>query len=216
MLREAEPAEILKRFAAVTPVVASDLKRYVALLRQWQGTHNLVARSTLDDVWTRHVADSLQLLDHAGAFHQWVDLGSGAGFPGLVIAIASKASPERRVTLVEANQKKAAFLRAAIRETTAKADVAAERIEAHAATMAGAADVVSARALAPLDRLMPLAFPYLDQSGVLLAPKGQDFVQELNAASKSWDFDVLDSPSATDPGGRILAIRQLSPRGPQP
>ncbi len=98
-----------------------DFERFVALLAAWQRTHNLVSGGTLKDVWTRHVADSLQLLDHAPGFGQWVDLGSGAGFPGLVVAIACKEQPERHFTLIESNNKKAAFLRAAIRETGANA-----------------------------------------------------------------------------------------------
>src|SRR6478752_5546419 len=90
-----------------------DLERYVALLGEWQRVHNLVSHSALDGVWTRHVADSLQLLHHAPEFREWVDLGSGAGFPGLLIAIATRGFPERHVTLVESNAKKAVFLRAA-------------------------------------------------------------------------------------------------------
>lgn len=188
----------------------------MALLKEWQRTHNLVARSTVDDVWTRHVADSLQLLDHApDGFRHWVDLGSGAGFPGLVVAIACKEQPERRFTLVEANGKKAAFLRAAIRESGARATVVAERIEKHAPA-AEPADVVSARALAPLAELLGLGAPYLRDGGVMLFLKGQDAVQELGAASKYWEFDVLDHASVTDAGGRVLAIRNLRPKRPQP
>jgi 16S rRNA (guanine527-N7)-methyltransferase len=116
---------------------------------------------------------------------------------------------------VEANQKKAAFLRAAIRESGAHASVVAERIEDYASS-AEPADVVSARALAPLSDLIRLASPFLRPEGVMLFPKGQDFVQELDAASKSWDFDVVDSASVTDPGGRVLAIRHPRPKGRRP
>jgi 16S rRNA (guanine527-N7)-methyltransferase len=186
----------------------------VALLLAWQRTHNLVAESTLDVLWERHVADSLQLLDHAPDFHDWVDLGSGAGFPGLVIAIASKARPDARFTLVESNLKKAAFLRAAIRETGANALVAAERIEAHGPKTAGGGDVVSARALAPFNELCGLAAPYLHSGSVLLLLKGQDFAHELKLASQAWSFDVIDSPSATDSTGRVVTIRNLRPKVP--
>ena len=152
-----------------------------------------MARSTLDEVWTRHVADSLQLLEHAPAgFREWVDLGSGAGFPGLVVAIACKGEPARHFTLVESNGKKAAFLRTAIRETGAHASVAAERIETHAGRMRGQADIVSARALAPLAELLKLGAPYLAEEGVMLLLKGQDAVQEIDAASQSFAFDVVD------------------------
>jgi 16S rRNA (guanine527-N7)-methyltransferase len=193
----------------------ADLERFVALLAEWQRVHNLVAPSTLAEVWTRHVADSFQLLQHAPSFREWVDLGSGAGFPGLVLAIASKGEPERHFTLVESNQKKAAFLRAAIRETGANASVAAERIEAHAETMRGRADIVSARALAALPKLLELAAPYLHPEGLMLFPKGQDYVQEVAAAAQRFDFDVVEYRSATESGGRVLAIGHLRPKRPR-
>jgi 16S rRNA (guanine527-N7)-methyltransferase len=211
-----EPASQPDMRGGVSPIsesVRNDLERFVALLKAWQRTHNLVGRSTLKDIWTRHIADSLQLLAHAPAgFREWVDLGSGAGFPGLVVAIASKENPQRHFTLVESNQKKAAFLRAAIRDSGARAEVAAERIEAHAPRMAGRGDVVSARALAPLPELLRLAASYLNKDGVMLFLKGQDVVQELQAASQSFDFDVIRSPSATDSRGCVLAIRHPSPK----
>lgn len=218
----------IDRFGFVTADIRRDLERYVALLREWQRTHNLVGRGELDAIWSRHVADSLQLIGHAPpGWKTWVDLGSGAGFPGLIIAIAAKgrdgpaeagASPPSRpsakaeVTLVEANMKKAAFLRAAIRETGAPARVATQRIEAHAGTMRGEADVVSARALAPLSELCALASPYLHEESMLLLLKGQDFVHEHAAASKAWDYDVVTIPSVTNPDGQVVAIRKLRPR----
>jgi 16S rRNA (guanine527-N7)-methyltransferase len=208
-------ADALDRFGFVTNRTRDNLERFVALLGAWQRTHNLVAGGTLKEVWTRHVADSLQLLDHAPDFRHWVDLGSGAGFPGLVVAIACEDDPERRFTLIESNNKKAAFLRAAIRETGARATVVAERIEAQAGRVEPA-DVVSARALAPLPSLLRLGAPYLREDGVMLLLKGQDFVQEIESASKSWDFDVLDFASVTDSGGRVLAIRHLRPKRPRP
>jgi 16S rRNA (guanine527-N7)-methyltransferase len=209
-----EPRTSLDRFGFVTPEIRNDLERYVALLQVWQRTHNLVAASTLEAVWDRHVADSLQLLAHAPDFREWVDLGSGAGFPGLVVAIAGKGRQDARFTLVESNLKKAAFLRTAIRESGANAVVAAERIETHGPKMAGRADVISARALAPFRALCGLAAPYLHARSVLLLLKGRDFVHELELASKSWSFDVISSPSATDSTGRVVTIRNLSPKVP--
>ncbi len=215
--REApSPADALDRFGAVADRTKRDLERYVALLAEWQRVHNLVARGALDEVWPRHVADSLQLLRHAPDFREWVDVGSGAGFPGLVVAIASKDFSARHFTLVESNAKKAAFLRAAIRETGVNAAVANERIEVHAAKMAGRADVVSARALAPLSELLGLAAPYAHRDSVMLFLKGREYVHELDAASQSWAFDVVDYESATDSGGRVLAIRNLSPKAAPP
>jgi 16S rRNA (guanine527-N7)-methyltransferase len=204
----------LDRFGFVLSDMRADLERFVALLESWQRAHNLVAARTLDEVWTRHVADSLQLVEHAPAFREWIDLGSGAGFPGLVVAIAAKRGGGH-FTLVESNRKKAAFLRVAIRETGANATVAAERIETHAPKMAGRADVVSARALTSLEKLCGLALPYLHGRGVLLLLKGQDFAREIAEASKAWSFDVIDSPSITDSEGRVLAIRHLKPRSPR-
>jgi 16S rRNA (guanine527-N7)-methyltransferase len=207
-------AEALDRFGFVTDAVRHDLDRFVALLTEWQLAHNLVAPSTLELVWTRHVADSLQLLEHAPEnWRAWVDLGSGAGFPGLVVAIANKDHAARHVTLVESNGKKAAFLRAAIRETSANAAVAAERIETHAQRFGRKADVVSARALAPLSELLKLAEPYCREDTLMLFLKGKEHVQEIATASQSWEFDVIEFESATDSGGRVLAIRNLRPKG---
>lgn len=207
-----EEADQLDRFASVSNETRERLITLVTLLREWQRVHNLVAPSTLEQIWRRHIADSLQLLDHAPPFSEWVDLGSGAGLPGLVIAIASRADDGRHVTLVESNAKKAAFLRAAICATDAPADVAAERIEAHSARMRGRADVVSARALAPLPKLLSLAGPYLHSGSVMLFPKGREYVQELDAASQCYEFDVVDYESTTDSGGRVLSITNLRPR----
>jgi 16S rRNA (guanine527-N7)-methyltransferase len=208
-----DSASFLDRFGFVTSDIRRDLDVYVALLAEWQKTHNLVSRSSLDAVWTRHIADSLQLLDHAPPFKRWLDLGSGAGFPGLVVAIARKADLDQRFTLIEANSKKAAFLRAAVRETGARAEVTAERIEDHADMGALAPDILSARALAPLPELCALAFPYLrGGSGAMLLLKGQEFVHEAEAAAKSWSFDMVSSPSVTDSGGRVVTIRNLSPK----
>jgi 16S rRNA (guanine527-N7)-methyltransferase len=205
-----DAADPLDRFGFVTPTIRADLGRFVRLLQKWQATHNLVSPASLPDIWERHIADSLQLMEHAPRFGRWVDLGSGAGFPGLVIALACKAELQKSFTLIESNQKKAAFLRAAIAETGAKARVVAERIEAYAASHSETAEVVSARALARLDELCGLAAPLLSPDGVMLLLKGQDFARELAAASQSWDFDMLESPSVTDPGGRVVVIRNLS------
>jgi len=210
-----EAAAALHRFEFLSEQAKSDLQRFVALLFKWQRTHNLVSPATLPDIWTRHVADSLQLLRHAPDFREWVDLGSGAGFPGLIVAIAEKGWPERHFTLIESNLKKAAFLRAAIRETGANATVVAERIEAFAPKMAGRADIVSARALAPLPKLLALAAPFLHEKSTMLFLKGEEFVRETAAASQSFAFDVLEYESATDSGGRVLAIGNLRPTRPQ-
>lgn len=211
MPRDAAEA-VREQFTFLSPAGCNRLRAYVALLEEWQRTHNLVARSALPEIWTRHVADSLQLVPQAGAFQEWVDLGSGAGFPGAVAAIALADQGAGHFTLVEANQKKAAFLRVAVREAGANASVVAQRAEQHGPTMAGQADVVSARALAGLHELCTLAFPYLHDASVLLLLKGRDFVHEQKTAAKSWTWDLEVLRSITDDSGRIVQIRKLRPR----
>ena len=183
------------------------------LLLSWQSRMNLIAPSTIPQIWTRHIADSLQLLDLAPDARSWVDLGSGAGFPGMVIACALADQPGAAVHLIESTTKKANFLQEAQRITGAPAVVHAERIETHAKGFAGKADVITARALAPLDRLLAQAYPLLAKSGAQgLFPKGQDAELELREAAKSWKMDTLLVPSRTDPKGRIVVVRELQPR----
>lgn len=208
----AQCAALRRRFDFLDADASRRLQAYAALLRQWQQAHNLVAAGTLDQLWSRHIADCLQLVPQAPPFRHWVDLGSGAGLPGLVVAIALAERPGCRFTLVEANQKKCAFLRAAVRETGAHAAVAAARIETHGRTMPGGADVVSARALAPMAELCRLAHPYLHADSVVLLLKGRDFAAEERDAGERWRYDLAAAPSATDPGGRIVALRNLRPR----
>lgn len=208
----AECAALHRRFEFLDAAACRRLEAYAALLRQWQKAHNLVAAGTLAALWSRHIADCLQLVPPAPPFRHWVDLGSGAGLPGLVVAIALADRPQCRFTLVEANQKKCAFLRAAVRDTGAHAAVAAARIESHGRILAGAADIVSARALAPLPELCALAHPYLHAGSVVLLLKGRDFAAEEHDASRAWRYDLETMPSATDPGGRIVALRNLTPR----
>jgi len=213
MRPEAMPrAEETPLIAALPAATRERLERFVFLLRRWQATHNLVSPNTLKAVWTRHVEDSLQLIGHAGDFSTWVDLGSGAGFPGMVVAIAFPQPENRRFVLVESNGKKAAFLRAAARETKAPVTIVAERAEAHALRMAGEADIVSARALAPLAELCRLALPYLHDGSRLLLLKGHDLVHEAEEASKAWAYDMVVFDSVTDASGRIAVIRNLAPR----
>src|SRR5437870_1057763 len=152
------------RALKLTPVsreTAARLDQFVDVLLRWQQRTNLIAASTIPALWTRHIADSLQLLDLAPNARTWVDLGSGAGFPGLVLACALAESPGAEVHLVESNAKKAAFLREASRLIGAPALVHAVRIEDFVQTFAAAPDTVTARALAPLKALFGLAYPLL-------------------------------------------------------
>jgi 16S rRNA (guanine527-N7)-methyltransferase len=199
------------RALELTPVsreTAARLDRYVALLLEWQTRVNLVAPSTLGSIWTRHVADSLQLLNLAPHARIWVDLGSGAGFPGLAIACALTDSAAR-VHLVESNGKKAAFLREATRITRAPAVVHAVRIEDFVGNLPNSPQIVIARALAPLEKLLGLAYPLLKRGACGLFPKGQDVDAELTKAAKCWKIQATLVPSRTDPRARIVVVRSL-------
>jgi 16S rRNA (guanine527-N7)-methyltransferase len=171
-------------------------------LRRWQGIKNLVGPATLAEAWSRHIADSLQLLDLAPGASTWLDLGSGAGFPGLVLAIAGR---ERGLAV------HLVVLRQVARLTDAPATVHAARLETVIPAFVGRADVVTARALAPLTQLVAWTQPLLANGTVGLFPKGRDVVSELTAARESWRFDADILPSRTDPEGRILRLSSLSP-----
>lgn len=202
------------RALALTPVsreTAAQLDRFVELLLTWQRRTNLIAPSTVSRLWTRHIADSLQLLELMPQARLWIDLGSGAGFPGLVIAIALADEPGALVHLVDSNTKKAAFLREAQRLTGAPARVHLQRVEDFAASFQSHADVVTARAVAPLKSLLRQCFPLLGKSGATgLFPKGQRAELELQDAAalmKSANMTATLAPSRTDPAGRIVVIR---------
>ncbi len=184
------------------------LDGFVALLLKWQKTTNLVASSTLPYLWTRHIADSLQLPALAPGARRWIDLGAGAGFPGLVIACGLVGVGQ--VHLVESNQKKVAFLREAIRTLGLPAIVHAARIEDSLARIEEPFDVVTARALAPLDRLIGYAIPLLKTGALGVFPKGQDVEAELTEAAKSWSIEAELLPSLTDPRSRIVILRRAT------
>jgi 16S rRNA (guanine527-N7)-methyltransferase len=203
------------RALALTPVSRETLvrlDRFIALLLRWQARTNLVAPSTLPHLWTRHVADSLQLLPLAPEARRWLDIGSGGGFPGLVLACALAEIPGASVNLVESNTKKAAFLREAIRETGAPASVHCRRIEDFVAEIPNIPDVVTARAVAPLDVLCGWVYPMVDKGARALLLKGLDVEAELTAAAKCWNIEAALVPSKTDSKGRIVVVRGLKPR----
>jgi 16S rRNA (guanine527-N7)-methyltransferase len=193
------------------------LDRFAALLLEWQRTTNLIASSTVARVWTRHIADSLQLIDLAPAARTWVDVGTGGGFPGLVIACALAQASGASVHLVESNAKKAAFLRAAQAVTGCPAVVHAERMEKFAQSFRGQPDALCARAVSPLKSLLSLAFPLLKRTGaVALFPKGQKADLELREASNFWQMHATLVASRTDPTGRIIVVRDLEKRARAP
>ena len=182
------------------------LEVYVDLLRRWGDRINLVGRASLDDPWRRHVLDSAQLHPllpaDGGAV---VDLGSGAGLPGLVLAIMDAD----RVHLVESTGRKCAFLARALRETGAQARVHDCRVEDLAPFPAG---VVTARACAPLPKLLGLAWPFTREDGLCLFLKGRKADKELTESAKNWTMDVSKSTSLSDPSGVILKVENLSLR----
>jgi 16S rRNA (guanine527-N7)-methyltransferase len=203
------------RALALVPVsreTAARLDRYVALLIDWQSRMNLIAASTVPMLWTRHIADSLQLLAILPQARRWADLGSGAGFPGVPIACALADQSSAEVHLIESNKKKAAFLREAVRVTEAPALVHAERVADFARGFRGRFDVVTARALAPLPELLSIAYPLLKSGAQGLFPKGQDVDAELTDATKCWSIQASFVPSRTDPKSRIVMIRAAEPK----
>lgn len=187
------------------------LERYLQLLARWNRRINLVAPGTLESAWERHVADSAQLFElrPAGA-RSWIDLGAGGGLPGLpVAALAAEKAPELRVTLVEADRRKAVFLATAVREMGLDVAIEPRRIEDMAACPH---DVVSARALAPLDRLCALAHRFGRPGTVFLFPKGRRLDSELTAAAARWHIRTERIASRTDPEAAVLRISELEPR----
>lgn len=189
------------------------LDRYVALLLEWQPKINLVAPSTLSSIWTRHIADSLQLLDIAPSGKTWIDLGSGAGFPGIVLACALTDRPGTFVHLVERNAKKAAFLREALRVTGARGAVCLSEIENFVDSNPPAADYITARALAPLNVLLSLAAPLIARGARALFLKGQDVEAELTEATKYWNVEAKLHPSRTSMDSRVVEIDHISAKG---
>jgi 16S rRNA (guanine527-N7)-methyltransferase len=187
------------------------LDKFVTLLVKWQRTTNLIAPSTIAHVWTRHVADSLQLVNLAPDARIWVDLGAGGGFPGVVLACAL-AETDSTIHLVERNTKKCAFLREAARVLTVPALVHATRIEDFVRRFDASADVVAARALAPLDRLLAYAAPMLKRGAQGLFLKGQDVEAELTEASKYWSIEATLVPSITSAESRIVVVRRAERR----
>jgi 16S rRNA (guanine527-N7)-methyltransferase len=203
----------------LTPVsreTAARLDRFVELFLTWQRKLNLVSSSTVGTLWTRHIADSLQLVRLAPEATTWLDLGSGGGFPGLVIACVLADTAGRRAHLVESNARKAAFLREATRILDLPAVVHCARIEDFVPRWSDSADVVVARALAPLPRLLDYASPALKKGAKGLFLKGQDVEAELTEAAKSWNITADLVPSLTDPKARIVVVRRADRLGNRP
>lgn len=182
------------------------LERYVALLRRWQPRINLVSRESLEDVWRRHIWDSAQILRHLpGSVRSLLDVGSGAGLPGLVLAVLGAPG----VMLVEADRRKAAFLREAARIAAAPVTIHPDRLE-NLADRIATPDVITARAVAPLASLLGSLKLYIGPNTVCLLHKGRRVDAELAKARQSWRFTAIKIPSETDPAGLILRLEELT------
>jgi 16S rRNA (guanine527-N7)-methyltransferase len=186
------------------------LEQFVSLFQKWAKTMNLTAPSTVADAWRRHVADSAQIYQLQPASGNWIDLGSGGGFPGVITAILLAESQTGWVHLVESNHKKAAFLRTALRETGARGSVHPVRIEDAPAAIE-VADFVSARALAELDLLFGFIEPWVLRNEKLRSyfHKGRDYRFEIDKARSRWNFDLLEHRSAVETDSVVLEISNL-------
>jgi 16S rRNA (guanine527-N7)-methyltransferase len=211
------PGDFQAQFG-ISDEICKKLETYEALLKRWQKTINLVAPSTLDEIWHRHFADSAQLwLLRPPDAEIWLDLGSGAGFPGLVLAILASDARQTRHILVEADSRKAAFLREVARQTGVPVDILCMRIEnleTHAKV--GVADCVTARALAPLSRLVEIAAPYFASSTTGMFLKGRDVAAEIEKAAQDWHFAFELIPSVTEEDSRVVLLKALKPRVLEP
>ena len=187
------------------------LNAFVALFQKWAKAINLVAPSTLAEVWNRHIVDSAQIYSLFPGPRVWADLGSGGGFPGIVTGILLAGDGGGWVHLVESNNKKAAFLRTAILETGARASVHAIRIEEAPAAIPHC-DAISARALADLDLLMDFGLPWAERNPDLrfFLHKGRDYQREIDKALGRWRFDLVKHASVVEPDSIVLELSKLS------
>ena len=184
------------------------LLAFADLLGKWTRKINLISKGSASDIWERHILDSVQIYDLApNTFSLWVDIGSGGGLPGVVVAtLAAQFAPDARIAMIESDQRKAAFLRTALRELGLSGDVLASRIDA---VPPMGADVLSARALAPLDQLLAFAENHLKPGGTAIFPKGKTAEQEIADASTNWLFQIEKHASMTDAEARILVIKDI-------
>ena len=204
-------AEEFQKATGAWPERMADLERFRVMLTEANAVMNLVGPDSLPDFWNRHAWDSAHLLDLAGFARTWADLGAGAGFPGVVLAILIKGRPDAHIWLIDSLQKRCRFLQTIVDELDLPATVVWGRAEEQALKV----DVVTARAVAPMEKLLGYAQPYLSRGAQGLFLKGEKAEAELQSASKSWHVDAELSVSRSDPGGRIVTVRSLRPRGNQ-
>ena len=191
--------------SGASPAQMADLERYRQLLVEWNAVMNLVGPATLADFWNRHAWDSAQLLKLDPQARTWADLGAGAGLPGVVLAILGKGRPGFHVHLVESMAKRCRFLSEVVEALDLPASVRHDRAE----NLDLAVDIVTARACAPLWRLLGYARPYFKRGALGLFLKGQDVASELEEATRYWEYEADIVASLSDPRGRIVRVRRL-------
>jgi 16S rRNA (guanine527-N7)-methyltransferase len=196
------------RLVPVSRETEDRLAAFVDLLDRWRRKINLIADSTFPSVWTRHIADSAQLIALAPDARRWLDMGSGAGFPGLVIAIQLADLPGAMVHCIESDGRKCAFLREAARATGAAAEIHPMRVEAIAPESLGAVDAVTARAFAPLPLTLNLAKPWMERGAIAVFPRGESARDQIATLPEAWAHAIETLPSVVNPKAAILRIRQ--------
>lgn len=184
------------------------LELFEELVARWTTKINLISKATSGDIWNRHIVDSAQLYHLATMrFTHWADFGSGGGFPAVVVAaMAAEFNPDARITMLESDQRKSVFLRTAVRELGLNAEVISKRIDEVSPLEA---DVISARALAPLSKLLLFADLHLSDGGICIFPKGRGAEDEIVDARQDWRFELRQTQSITDSSARILTIKEL-------
>jgi 16S rRNA (guanine527-N7)-methyltransferase len=188
-----------------TPAQMGDLERFVERLTEANAVMNLIGPDTLPDIWNRHIRDSAQLLDFAPGAQTWADLGAGAGFPGIVLAIMLKTDPKSHVWLIDSLGKRCRFLQEIVDSLSLRATVINGRAEENAVTVR----VVTARAVAPMGKLLGYAQPYLQRGALGLFLKGEKAEAEVAEARQVWQFQSDLSVSRSDPRGRIVSVRGI-------
>ncbi|AQR60470.1 16S rRNA (guanine(527)-N(7))-methyltransferase RsmG [Brevundimonas sp. LM2] len=202
-------ADEFQRLTGAWPERMADLERFRLLLTEANAVMNLVGPDSLPDFWNRHAWDSAQLIDLAGFGRTWADLGAGAGFPGLVLAVLAKGRPGSHVWLIDSLQKRCRFLQSVVDTLELPATVVWGRAEEQALKV----DVVTARAVAPMEKLLGYAQPYLSRGAQGLFLKGEKAELELQEAAKVWQVEADLTVSRSDPRGRIVTVRSVKRRG---
>lgn len=202
-------ADEFQRLTGAWPERMADLERFRVMLTAANEVMNLVGPDSLQDFWNRHAWDSAQLIDLAGFGRTWADLGAGAGFPGIVLAVLAKGRPESHVWLIDSLQKRCRFLQTVVDELELPATVVWGRAEAQALKV----DIVTARAVAPMEKLLGYAQPCLSRGAQGLFLKGEKAELELQEASRVWQVEACLTVSRSDPRGRIVTVRSAKRRG---